>query len=120
MLIHSSASHLGKTFLSSLLTLRILTTKISGIKLLIVIAKRIVSAPKTSLLRKKYKCNFFQITSLFICTNFKNAYLSIKLFFSNLQKLLSVLCIATERGKPILSTPQLKMLLCFQSGNDKR
>lgn len=49
--------------------------------------------------------------SLLVCTNFKSAYLSIKLFYSNSHKLLSPLCTPNEMIKPILPYPKLKMFL---------
>lgn len=62
------------------------------------------------LIKKLFKC-IFLIISLLICTNFKSAYLSIKLFYSNSHKLLSLLCTPNEMIKPILPYPNLSVLV---------
>lgn len=68
------------------------------------------------LIKKLFKC-IFLIISLLICTNFKSAYLSIKLFYSNSHKLLSLLCTPNEMIKPILPYPKLKEFLYICSNS---
>lgn len=58
---------------------------------------------------------YFPDISLLVCTNFKSAYLSIKLFYSNSHKLLSLLCTPNEMIKPILPYPKMSLYICLNS-----
>lgn len=58
---------------------------------------------------------YFPDFSLLVCTNFKSAYLSIKLFYSNSHKLLSLLCTSNEMIKPILPYPKMSLYICLNS-----
>lgn len=115
-----AASPLGKTFFSLLTVRNLIFPKDLRNETFNGIAKRVVSIPKCYmsdiLIKKKQNPNvtFFQITSLFTCTNFKNASLLINPF-SNLQKLLSVLCIAMEGEKPVFTASIVNIFVCTKS-----
>lgn len=115
-----AASPPGKTFFSLLTVRNLIFPKDLRNETFNNIAKKIVSNPKCYmsdiLIKKKQNPNvtFFQITSLFTCTNFKNAYLLINPF-SDLQKLLSVLCIAMEGEKPGLAASVVNVFVCTKS-----
>lgn len=115
-----AASPPGKTFFSLLTVRNLIFPKDLRNETFNSIAKKIVSIPKCYmsdiLIKKKQNPNvtFFQITSSFTCTNFKNAYLLINPF-SDLQKLLSVLCIAMEGEKPVLTASIVNVFVCTKS-----
>lgn len=109
--IHSSASNQDCFFFFLNLEIQWIP-KTSGIKCLKVKAKK----KETVKFYIYYMCLLrndsnviFLIVSLLICTNFKSACLSIKLFYFNSHKLLSLLCTPSEMIKLILSYPKLKM-----------
>lgn len=117
---HFSLKPRKMVFLSFLILWFTWIPKTSGMKLLIVVTKKeetIKILYVLYMLIKKWFKYIFLIISLLVCTNFKSAYLSIKLFYSNSHKLLSLLCTPNEMIKTNSVIPKTKNVLVHMLKN---